>query len=115
MIVGDNDLGALEIQEHLLGYEFAAGVIAVGIVWLKYAQAFADGEAGRDHQKAACEFRTARPANEINSLPSNQHRHQSRFTGAGGEFQSEACQLWVRVGVGVGKLFEETLAGLYVW
>jgi hypothetical protein len=38
VIVGDDDLGAVHIVEHVAGNEFAAGVVAVGIVGLEDAQ-----------------------------------------------------------------------------
>jgi hypothetical protein len=37
--VSDDDLGAFEIASHVLGHEFAALVVAIGVVRLKHAKA----------------------------------------------------------------------------
>ena len=47
VVVGDDDLGAVHVVEHVAGNKFAAGVVAVGIVGLEDAQPVLDGEAGR--------------------------------------------------------------------
>jgi len=39
VVVGDDDLGLEKIPEHVARNEFAAGVVAVGIVGLEHAQA----------------------------------------------------------------------------
>ena len=56
VVVGDDDLGAVDVVEHVAGNEFAAGVVAVGIVRLQHAQPVLDREAGRADQKAAREM-----------------------------------------------------------
>ena len=60
MVVGDDDLRPLDVVEHVAGHEFAAVVVAVGIVRLEDPQAIFDREAGRDDEKAAREVLTAR-------------------------------------------------------
>ena len=60
VVVGDDDLGPVHVVEHVAGNEFAAGVVAVGIVGLENAQAVFDREAGRADQKAAREMSCCR-------------------------------------------------------
>ena len=47
-IVGDDDFGALEVGEHVGWDEFAALLVALGIVGLEDAEAVFDGEAWGD-------------------------------------------------------------------
>ena len=112
VVVGDDDLGAFEVVEHVAGHQFAAGVVAVRIVRLEDAQAVLDREARRDDQEAAGEVLAAGPAHGVDRLPGDEHRHDGRLAGAGGELQREAHQFGVGVVVGVGQVFEEALAGL---
>ena len=49
-------LARFEVVQHVAGHEFAAGVVAVGVVRLEDAQAILDGEARRDDQEAAREL-----------------------------------------------------------
>ncbi len=97
--------------EHVLRNELAAGVVAVGIVGQQNTKAVADGEAGRDDQKAAGEFRAAGAANGIDGLPGNEHGHDGGLAGSGGEFQRKTHELGVGVIIGIGQMIEETLAG----
>src|SRR5690242_20241437 len=55
MVVGDHDLGAVDIGEHVRGHQLAVFVVAIGIVGLEHAQPIADSDAGRDDQEAAGE------------------------------------------------------------
>ena len=48
-----------------------------------------DGQAGRDDEEAAGEVLAAGPANGVERLPGDQHRHDGRLAGAGGELQRE--------------------------
>ena len=52
MVVRDHDLGAVEIAKHVAGDQFTALVIAIWVVGLEYAEAVADGQAGRDDQES---------------------------------------------------------------
>jgi hypothetical protein len=82
---------------------------------LEYAKAVTNGQAGRDHQKAAREFPAAGPAHGVDGLPGDDHGHHCGLAGAGGQFQGEAHELRVRVVVRVGKMLQEGLTGLPFW
>ena len=56
VIVGDDDLGAVDVVQHVARDQFAARVVAVGIVRLEDAQAVLDREARRDDEEAAGEL-----------------------------------------------------------
>ena len=45
VVVGDDDLGAVDVVQHVAGHELAAGVVAVGVVRLEDAEAVLDGDA----------------------------------------------------------------------
>ena len=90
--VGDEDLGAAEVRQHVRGDEFAAGVVALRVVRQQHAQAIADGDAGRRHQKAAGEARAVRTAHRVHRLPGDEHGHHRRLARAGGELQREAAE-----------------------
>ena len=75
MVVGDDDLGAVEIAEHIGGDQFAVFVVAVGIVGLEDAEPVADGEAGGDYQESAGEFAAAGTADSVDGLPGDEHGH----------------------------------------
>ncbi len=105
-------LARFDVVQHVAGDEFAAGVVAVGIVGLEHAQAVFDGEAGRDDEKAAGEVLAAGAADGVDRLPGDQHRHDGGLAGAGGQLQGETQQFGVGVVVGGGQVFEESLAVL---
>ena len=89
MVVGDDDVGAVQIAEHGARHQFAALVVAVRVVGLQHAQPVADRQAGGHYQEAARESPAARMAHRVHRLPRDQHRHYRRLAGAGGEFE---CQ-----------------------
>ena len=59
VVVGDDDLGPVDVVEHVARHQLAAGVVAVRVVRLQDAQAVLDGEAGRDDEEAAGEVLAA--------------------------------------------------------
>ena len=59
VVVGDDDLGAVEVVEHVARDQLAAGVVAVRVVRLEDAQAVLDGQPGRDDQEATRELLAA--------------------------------------------------------
>ena len=109
--VGDDDLGLSEIGEHVGREKLAAVVIAVGIVGLEDAETVLDGDAGGDDKKTAGEFPSVGPADGVDGLPGDDHRHDGSLAGAGGELQRDAGQLRVGVPAGAGEPVEDALAG----
>ena len=69
VVVGDDDLGALQIAQHVARDQLAAGIVTVRVIRLEHAQAVADGQAGGDDQKPARKFLTIGPAHGIDGLP----------------------------------------------
>ena len=107
MEVGDEDLGAAEVLQHVRRHKFAAGVVALRIVRQQHAQTVADGDAGRHHQEAPREARAVRAVYGVHRLPSDEHGHHGGLAGAGGELQRQAVEAWVRLVVGVLQVIEE--------
>ena len=104
VVVGDDDLGPLDVAEHVGRHEFALAVIAVRIVRQQHAQPILDRDAGRDDQEAAGEVVAARMAHRIDRLPGDQHRHDRGLAGAGRQLQRDAHQLGVRLLVGAADM-----------
>ena len=105
--VGDEDLGAAEVRQHVRGDEFAAGIVALRVVRQQHAQAVADGDAGRRHQKAAGEARAVRAAHCVHRLPGDEHGHHGGLAGSGGELQRKAVEAGIRPVVGGLQVIEE--------
>ena len=105
--VGDEDLGAAEVGQHVRRHKLAAGVVALRIVRQQYAQTVADGDAGRHHQEAPREARAVRAVYGVHRLPSDEHGHHGGLAGAGGQLQRQAVEAWVRLIVGVLQVIEE--------
>ena len=112
VVVGDDDLGAVHVVQHVARDQFAAGVVAVRIVRLQDAQAVLDREARRNNEEAAREALALRVAHRVDGLPGDEHRHDGGLAGAGRQLQREAHQLRIGVVVGVGQMFEKALARL---
>ena len=111
MEVGDDDLGLSEVGEHVGRDKLPAIVIAVRIVGLQDAETVLDGDAGGDDKKTASEFLGVGPADGVDGLPGDDHRHDGSLAGAGGELQRHAQQLRVGVPAGAGEAIEDALAG----
>ena len=60
VVVGDDDLGPLDVVQHVRRNQLAAGVVAVGVVRLEDTEPVLDGESRRDDQKAAREVACCR-------------------------------------------------------
>ena len=90
VVIGDDDLGALDFAEHVRRYELAAGVVTVRIVGLEHAQAITDGEARCHDQESARELLAVRMARGIDGLPGDQHCHHRGLAGTGGELECKA-------------------------
>ena len=110
--VGDDDLGSLEVVQHAFGDEFPVLVVAVGVVGLQHSQAILDGDAGGDDQEAAGEPPAVRMPGCVDGLPGDQHGHDGRLAGAGGEFQRQSGKSRIGLFVGGVQVFEEPLSGV---
>ena len=108
--VGDDDLGPMQLVEHVARHQFAVLVIAVGVVGLQYPQAVLDGQAGSTDQETAREILARRSAHRIDRLPGNQHRHHRRLARTGGELQRQAHQFRVGVLVRRRQVFKDAFA-----
>ena len=107
VVVGDDDLGAVDVRQHVRRDQFPAFVIAVRVVGLQDAQAVSDGDAGRHHEEASAEQAAAGCADGIDRLPGDQHRHHGRFAAARGHFQGDAEQFGVGLLVGAFQVLAE--------
>src|SRR5437764_12504101 len=55
VVVRDDDLGALEIAQHVARHQLTAGVVTIRVIGLEHAQAITDGQTGCDDQETARE------------------------------------------------------------
>ena len=110
MIVGDDDFCAFHFVKQVTRHQFAVFVVAIRVVRLKHAQAVFDGKAGRDDEKAACESAARGAPHGVDGLPSDEHRHDRRFTGAGRQFQRQPQEFRVGIVVGTREVVEKLLA-----
>ena len=55
VVIGDDDLGLVDVVQHVAGNKFAGAVIAFDVAGQQDAQAIFDRDAWRDDQKAARE------------------------------------------------------------
>ena len=101
----------VQVGQHIGGNQLAAAVVAVRVVGLQHPQAVLDGNAGRDHQKAARKPGTLRAARRVDGLPGDQHRHDGGLAGAGSQLEGQPRQGRVGIAVGVGQMVEEIPAG----
>ena len=112
VIVGQHDLGPVDVGEHVAGDQLAALVVAVRVIGHQHAQPVANGDAGGDDQEAAREGLAVRMADGIDRLPGDQHRHDGRLAGAGGELQRKPQQFGVGLLVCPLDVIPELLAAL---
>ena len=89
VVVGDDDLGAVQVAEHVGRHQLAALVVAVRVVRLEHPQAIADGETRGDHQESAREPPAAGTAHRIDGLPRDEHGHDGGLAGAGRELERQ--------------------------
>ena len=111
VVVGDDDLGGLDIAEHIGGDKLAGFVIAVGVVGLEDAEAVFDGEARGDDEESFREAFAVGVADGVDGLPGNEHRHDGGLASAGGELECEAHQVRIGFVIGVGQVIKEAFAG----
>ena len=109
VVVGDDDLGSANVLEHVARHELPALVVAVGVVRLQDAQAFADREPGRHDEEAARESAAARAPDGVDRLPGDQHRHHGRLSRACRQFERQALESGVRIRAGARQVRQERL------
>ena len=107
VVVGDDDPRLLEVLQHVARHELTALVVALGVVRLQHAQPVADGQAGRDHEKASREVPARRPPHGVDRLPGDEHRHHRRLAGAGRQLQRQPREIGVRLLVHVVEPLED--------
>ena len=100
VVVGDDDLRPLQVAEHVVRHQLAARVVAVRVVRLEHPQPVPDRDAGGQHQEAAREPLAAGPADRVDRLPSDEHRHDRGLAGASGKLQSQPPE--ARIGLFAG-------------
>ena len=69
MVVGYDDLGPVEVAQHVAGHQLSADVVAVRIVGLQYAQPVPDRNPWRHNQKTACEPPAVGMSDGVDRLP----------------------------------------------
>ena len=87
MVVRNNNLGALDVVEHVGWDQLPAGIVAVGVVGLENTETILDSETWRNNQKAAGKMRAAWAANGIDGLPCDQHGHDRGLARTGRQLQ----------------------------
>ena len=112
MVVRDDNPGAVDVPEHVPGYQLSAGVVAVGVVGLKHAQPVFDRDARSHDQETPRETPAVRVADRVDRLPRDDHGHDGRLAGAGGQLQGQTRKLRVGVVVGVGNTVEKAPSDL---
>jgi len=110
--VGDHDLRAVYVVQHIAGDKFAAGVVAIGVVRLEDPKAVFDGETGRDDEETSREVFAAGAPHGVDRLPCDQHRHHGGLARARRQLQRETQKLGVGIFVGGGQVFEDLPATL---
>ena len=100
VVVGDDDLGPVQVAEQVARHQFAALVVAVRVVGLQHAQPVADGQTRGGHEEAARESAPARMAHRVDGLPRDQHRHHGGLAGAGGELERQPAEAGICLLVG---------------
>ena len=96
VVVGDHDLGAVQIGQQVRWDELATLVVGIGVVWLQHTQPVADRDAGCDDEEPTGEAPAARMSHGVDRLPRDQHRHDRRLTCARREIEREPSEARVR-------------------
>ena len=107
VVVGNDDFCAIDVAQHIARNELPALVIAVRVVGLKHTQPIANGQAGRNDQEPSRKSLAVGTAHRIDGLPGDQHRHDSGFTGAGGQLQRQPKQFGIGIMVSVGQMLDK--------
>ncbi len=110
MVVCNDDLCAFQITKHVVGDKFTTLVIAIWIIGLKHPKPIPDSNARGDYEEAAGESPASGMSHGIDSLPRNEHRHDSGLSCAGGQLQCQTNQFRIGFVVGISKMLKEPLA-----
>jgi hypothetical protein len=111
MVIRNHDLGSFDVVEKVVGNEFAARVIAIGVVRLEYPKAIFNGEARRDDEEAAGEVLAGRSAHGVYGLPGDEHGHDRSLARPGGELKGDTKELRIGIAVRGGEQLEDAFAG----
>lgn len=111
VVVGDDDLGAVDLVEHVVGHQLAVLVIAVRIVRLEHLEAVLDSEARGDNEESAGEGLAAGTAHGLDRLPGDEHGHDGGLARTGGELEREAHEVGVGLLVDAGQERENAFSG----
>ena len=114
VIVGDDDLGAVDVVQHVRRHQLTARVVAVRVVRLEHPEAVLDRDPGRDDEEAPRKALALGPPHRVHRLPGDQHRHDRRLARSGGQLESQPHQLGVGVVVRVRQVLEEAFALRFV-
>ena len=109
VIVGDDDLGAVDVVQHVARHQLAVRIVAVRVVRVEHAQPVLDRDPRRDNEEAAGEAPALRPPHGVDGLPGDEHGHDRRLPRARGQLEREAHELRVGVVVRVRQVLEEPL------
>ena len=112
VVIRDDDLGTIEIAEHLVWHKLPALVVTVWVVRMQDAQPIANGDAGSNDEEPACELRTIWPSDRVDGLPRDQHRHDRRLASTGRELEGESREARVGLLIGDIEMLEQTPAFL---
>lgn len=107
--VRDDDLGAIDVVQHVARHQLAARVVAVRVVRLEDAQPVLDGDAGGHDEEAAREALALWVPDSVNGLPCDEHGHDGGLPRAGRELEGQSHELRIRVVVRVHEVLEDGL------
>ena len=95
VVVGDDDLGMIDITEHVGRCDLAMAVITFQVIGKKDTQAVADRDSRSHDQETAREGLAVAMSRGVHRLPGDQHRHDGRLPRAGRKFERQTHQLGI--------------------
>ena len=108
VVVGDHDLRAPDLRQHLRRHDLARLIIVVRLARLQHAEPILDRDAGRDDQEGAGEVLRFL-AGGVHRLPGDQHGHDGRLAAARRHLHGQAEQFRIGLLVGLGDLIQKAL------
>ena len=112
VVVRDDDLGPVEVGQHVVRDQLAALIIAVRVIRLQDSQAISNSDSWCDDQESPRELSTVRTSNRVDRLPRDQHGHHGRLAGSCRELQRDPHQFGIRLLVRRKDMVQELLADL---